>query len=111
MSASSAKAKEVSKAELFTLSIAIALTLFGLGYAIFRLFTALGAQSFFNEWIVLLYRVALGNLAALGMKNEGNRASFWVILAWMVVTIIPIVNLLPIFFSGRFLAQKKLGLR
>ncbi len=111
MSESSAKAQGVSKAELFTLSIAIALTLFGLGYAIFRLFIALGAQSFFNEWIVLLYRVALGNLAALGMKNSGNRASFWVIMAWMLVTLIPIVNLLPIYFSGRFLAQKKLGLR
>ncbi len=111
MTESSAKAAEISNAELLTLSIAMALTLFGLGYAVFYVFAYLGAQAFFDDWIDLLYRVVLGNLAALGMKNDGKRASFWLVAGWILVTYIPIANFLPIFFSGRFFAQKKLGLR
>ena len=103
--------EEGSQAEVLTLSIVITLTLIGLGYLIFQLFIYLGARTFFNEWIDTLFRVILGNLAALGMKNSGNRASFWMILVWMVVTLIPFVNILPIYLSGRYLAQKRLGLR
>ena len=111
MSEKAAKSTKVSQAEVLTLSIVIALTLIGLGYLIFQLFIYLGAQTFFDNWIDTLFRVILGNLAALGMKNSGNKASFWMILAWMLVTLVPYVNILPIYFSGRFLAQKRLGLR
>ena len=105
------QSSEVTDGQVVALSVVMGLTLIGVGYLVLQAFIYFEARAFFDNWIDTLFRVIVGNLAALGMKNSGDRASFWVILAWMLVTLIPFVNILPIFFSGRYLAQKRLGLR
>lgn len=63
-------------------SVVATLAMMGLlilvGYGVFQLFVFIGAQAFFEEWIITLYRVILVSFAAYGYKRIGEPISFWV---------------------------------
>lgn len=91
-------------------TLAMAGLLILVGYGVFQLFVFLDAQAFFEEWIVTLYRVILASFAAYGYKRSGEPVSFWIGLVWVALTFIPVINLVALYFAGRQLARKAVGL-